>query len=111
MPTAFIANQIFTGFEIASDKAVLVENETVTAIVSSSSIPTRYNKKDLGKSLLAPAFIASIPTMILPKLDLLSWPLARPRLIGRGQEPMQHFATLSLLAGPCIKYADEIFLA
>lgn len=57
MPIAFIANQIFTGIEIASDKAVLVENEKVTAIVSSSAIPTRYNKKDLGKSLLAPAFI------------------------------------------------------
>jgi N-acetylglucosamine-6-phosphate deacetylase len=57
MPTAFIANQIFTGLEIMSDKAVLTDNGKVVDIVSSSAIPNRYNKKDLGKNLLAPAFI------------------------------------------------------
>lgn len=57
MLTAFIANQIFTGQEIVGGKAVLVDNSEVVDIVSSSTIPTRYNKKDLGKNLLAPAFI------------------------------------------------------
>jgi N-acetylglucosamine-6-phosphate deacetylase len=57
MPTAFVANQIFTGQELVNGKAVLVDNATVVDIVSSSSIPTRYNKKDFGRGLLAPAFI------------------------------------------------------
>jgi N-acetylglucosamine-6-phosphate deacetylase len=57
MLTAFIANQIFTGQEIVGGKAVLVDNSEVVDIVSSSTIPTRYNKKDLGENLLAPAFI------------------------------------------------------
>lgn len=57
MPTAFIANQIFTGYETVSGKAILVDDGSVIGIVSSSDIPNRYNKKDLGKSLLVPAFI------------------------------------------------------
>jgi N-acetylglucosamine-6-phosphate deacetylase len=57
MQTAFVANQIFTGTEILSDKAVLANDDEVVDIVSSSAIPHRYNKKNLGNHLLAPAFI------------------------------------------------------
>ncbi len=57
MPTAFIANQIFTGYETVSGKAVLVDDGVVIDIVSSADIPNRYNKKDLGKYLMAPAFM------------------------------------------------------
>jgi N-acetylglucosamine-6-phosphate deacetylase len=57
MPTAFIANQIFTGHETVSGKAVLVDDGVVIDIISSADIPNRYNKKDLGKNLIAPAFI------------------------------------------------------
>jgi N-acetylglucosamine-6-phosphate deacetylase len=57
MPTAFIANQIFTGQEILVEKAVLVNNGEVVDIVSILDVPNRYNKKDLGKNLLIPAFI------------------------------------------------------
>ena len=57
MPTAFIANQIFDGYETVSGKAILVDDGVVIDIVTSVNIPTRYNKKDLGKNLIAPAFI------------------------------------------------------
>ena len=57
MQTAFVANQIFTGHQLLTDKAVLVNDGEVIDIVSSSAIPGRYNKKELGKYLLAPAFI------------------------------------------------------
>ncbi|HLK27002.1 MAG TPA: N-acetylglucosamine-6-phosphate deacetylase [Puia sp.] len=57
MQTAFVANQIFTGTEILTGKAVLVNDDEVVDIVSSSVIPQRYNKKDLDDHLLAPAFV------------------------------------------------------
>src|ERR1035438_6293177 len=57
MPTAFIANRIFTGYEMVSASAVLVDEREVVDIVPSSAIPNRYIKKDLGSYLLAPAFI------------------------------------------------------
>ncbi|MBS1948859.1 MAG: N-acetylglucosamine-6-phosphate deacetylase [Bacteroidetes bacterium] len=57
MQTAFIANKIFNGSEILTDSAVLVKDEEVVDVVSSSVIPQRYNVKNLGNCLLAPAFI------------------------------------------------------
>ncbi|MBS1665829.1 MAG: N-acetylglucosamine-6-phosphate deacetylase [Bacteroidetes bacterium] len=57
MPTAFIAKKIFTGQETLIGKAILTENEVVTAIVDSSDIPARFITKNLGEGLLAPAFI------------------------------------------------------
>lgn len=57
MPTAFIANRVFTGYEMASNKAILVDEGEVIDIVPSSAIPNRYIQKNLGNHLLAPAFI------------------------------------------------------
>ncbi|HVM87398.1 MAG TPA: N-acetylglucosamine-6-phosphate deacetylase [Puia sp.] len=57
MQIAFVADKIFTGAEILTGSAVLVKDDEVTGIVSSSAIPQRYNIKNLGNRLLAPAFI------------------------------------------------------
>jgi N-acetylglucosamine-6-phosphate deacetylase len=57
MPTAFVANRIFTGYDMVTSKAILVDKGVVVDVVASSDIPNRYIKKDLGSYLLAPAFI------------------------------------------------------
>jgi N-acetylglucosamine-6-phosphate deacetylase len=57
MPTALLAEKIFTGQETLIGKAILIENGVVTAIVPSTDIPARFSTRDLGKGLLAPAFI------------------------------------------------------
>jgi N-acetylglucosamine-6-phosphate deacetylase len=57
MPTAFVSDKIFTGSKILNDIAVLVKDDEIIDVVPSSDIPQRYNIKDLGNHLMAPAFI------------------------------------------------------
>src|SRR5258707_7508414 len=55
--TAFIAREIFTGSEIETDKAVLVQDGKVIGIAPSAAIPAGYRKRELPGYLLAPAFL------------------------------------------------------
>ncbi len=57
MNTAFIAHEIFTGREILTNKAVLVRDGTVTALVPVSDIPGGYLIRESAEYMLAPAFI------------------------------------------------------
>lgn len=57
MSTAFVAREIFTGHEIVTGKAVLVQDEKVVDIVDKTSIPVGYRVKELNAYMLAPAFI------------------------------------------------------
>ena len=56
MNTAFLAGKIFDGFTVEMDKAILVEDGKVSAIVSKQEIPGNYRIRDVGNYLLAPAF-------------------------------------------------------
>jgi len=57
MNTAITAREIFTGHEILTNKAILVQDDKVTAIVALEDVPGSHLLKDLGEYLLAPAFI------------------------------------------------------
>ncbi len=57
MNVAYKAREIFTGYEILTNKAILVKDKTVTAIVPVPDIPMDYRINDLSEYLLAPAYI------------------------------------------------------
>jgi N-acetylglucosamine-6-phosphate deacetylase len=57
MNTAFIAREIFTGHEILTDNAVLVQDGKVVDIVSKTAVPGNYLVKSFDQYMLAPAFI------------------------------------------------------
>jgi N-acetylglucosamine-6-phosphate deacetylase len=57
MSTAFIAREIFTGHEIVTGKAVLVQNGKVVDVVDKNLIPADYRVKDLNAYMLAPSLI------------------------------------------------------
>jgi N-acetylglucosamine-6-phosphate deacetylase len=57
MSIAFVAGEIFTGYEIVTGKAVLVREGKVVDIVSKNLIPAGYRVKELKGYMLAPAFI------------------------------------------------------
>jgi N-acetylglucosamine-6-phosphate deacetylase len=57
MPTAFYNGTIFTGEQILSRKAILVQNGFTEDIVDESSIPEDYEKQDLKGMYIAPSFI------------------------------------------------------
>jgi N-acetylglucosamine-6-phosphate deacetylase len=57
MNTAFTAREIFTGHEITTDKAILVQDSKVADIVPTADIPGNYLVKSFDEYMLAPAFI------------------------------------------------------
>jgi N-acetylglucosamine-6-phosphate deacetylase len=57
MNTAFLAGQVFDGYSIERDKAVLVEDGKVIGVVSAEEVPGNFRTRDFGKFLLAPAFV------------------------------------------------------
>ncbi|HWB94599.1 MAG TPA: N-acetylglucosamine-6-phosphate deacetylase [Puia sp.] len=56
-PTAFIAPEIFTGWEIQTGKAVLVKEGKIADIVAATDVPAGYRVRELSGYMLAPAFI------------------------------------------------------
>lgn len=57
MPTAYIADRIFTGTEWLSQHAVICEDRQIKELVPVQSIPPGIEKKIFSQSFLAPAFI------------------------------------------------------
>jgi N-acetylglucosamine-6-phosphate deacetylase len=57
MSTAFAAREIFTGHEIVTNKAILVQDGKVVDIVARNLIPAGYRVKELHGYMLAPAFV------------------------------------------------------
>lgn len=57
MTTAFIAREIFTGHEIQTGKAILVDDGKIAGIVPVSGIPAGYRHQRLPGYMLAPAFM------------------------------------------------------
>jgi len=57
MNTAFTAREIFTGHEITTDKAILVQDGKVADIVPLADIPGNYLLRSFNEYMLAPAFI------------------------------------------------------
>ena len=57
MPTAFVNAKIFTGNNIETNKAILVNKGSIEALVNISDIPSNYIKEDLSRLNIAPAFI------------------------------------------------------
>jgi N-acetylglucosamine-6-phosphate deacetylase len=57
MNTAITAREIFTGHEILTNKAILIQDDKISGIVSLEDVPGNHLLKDLGGYLLAPAFI------------------------------------------------------
>ncbi len=57
MATAFIAREVFTGHEILTEKAVLVNNGRIVDIVPVTAIPASCHTRHLEGYMLAPAFI------------------------------------------------------
>jgi N-acetylglucosamine-6-phosphate deacetylase len=57
MPTAYYNGTIYTGEQIFTHKAILVENGFIKEIVDESAIPGRYDKKNLGGLNITASFI------------------------------------------------------
>jgi N-acetylglucosamine-6-phosphate deacetylase len=57
MNTAFVTREIFTGEEIVTGQAVLVNDGKIKGLVPVKEIPARYLTRELPGYLLAPAFI------------------------------------------------------
>ncbi|MDR3713442.1 MAG: N-acetylglucosamine-6-phosphate deacetylase [Puia sp.] len=55
--TAYIAREIFTGYEMLTGHAVLVRGSSIEGIVSLAEIPADCQTLDLDAYMLAPAFI------------------------------------------------------
>src|SRR5882757_5830754 len=55
--TAFIARELFTGSEIHTGKAVLVNDGKIKGITDADAVPAGYRIEELEGYLLAPAFI------------------------------------------------------
>lgn len=57
MPTALYNGTIYTGEQILTQKAILVQNGYIDEIVEESAIPDDYEKEDLNGMNIAPSFI------------------------------------------------------
>lgn len=57
MPTAFYNGTIYTGEQILTQKALLVQNGYIDEIVEESAIPGGYEKEDLKGMNITPSFI------------------------------------------------------
>jgi N-acetylglucosamine-6-phosphate deacetylase len=57
MPSAYLADRIFTGDEWLQQHAVLVENGNIESLIPSSSVPADIIVKAFPECLIAPAFI------------------------------------------------------
>lgn len=57
MLTAFYNGTIYTGEQILTQKAILVQNGYIDEIVEESAIPDGYEKEDLNGMNIAPSFI------------------------------------------------------
>jgi N-acetylglucosamine-6-phosphate deacetylase len=55
--TAFITREIFTGHEMQTGKAVLVNEGTIVDIVPAKLVPAGYRVRELPGYMLAPAFV------------------------------------------------------
>jgi N-acetylglucosamine-6-phosphate deacetylase len=56
MNTAFVAGQIFDGYTLDKEKAVLVEDGNVISTIPKNDIPSNFRIRNLENYLLAPAF-------------------------------------------------------
>ena len=57
MTTAYTNGKIFTGTRTETGKAILVNDGSITDIISENEIPSQYEKEDLHGNTIAPAFI------------------------------------------------------
>lgn len=57
MKQAFINGKIFTGSSVETNKAILVDGETIVDVVAGDAIPSQYKAQDLKDQNIAPAFI------------------------------------------------------
>ncbi|OQP67326.1 N-acetylglucosamine-6-phosphate deacetylase [Niastella vici] len=57
MYTAYTNGKIFTGEEIAANKAVLTESDVIVDVVNADAVPSQYRTEDLKGFTLAPAFV------------------------------------------------------
>lgn len=57
MKQAYLAGAVFTGSEMLTRHAVLVDNHVVSGIVNESGIPSGYDIADHADCIIAPAFI------------------------------------------------------
>jgi len=57
MNTAYINGTIFTGTAIVENKAILVTDNIIAALVDPGEIPSHFIQKDLNGAYIAPAFI------------------------------------------------------
>src|ERR1700676_4719179 len=57
MRQAYIADDVYTGNEILSGKAILIENNVITGILPASALPSEYSELSFPGCMIAPAFI------------------------------------------------------
>lgn len=57
MQRAFINGIIFTGHSVETNKAILVDGETIIGIVDENAVPGNFKAQDLKGQNIAPAFI------------------------------------------------------
>ncbi|MGS2740790.1 N-acetylglucosamine-6-phosphate deacetylase [Sinomicrobium sp. M5D2P17] len=57
MPIAYINAKVFTGTTVETEKAVLVKDNIIEAVIPFREIPPEYSREDLGGMYLAPAFV------------------------------------------------------
>ena len=57
MKKAFLADEIFTGTETLTAKAILIENNIVTGIVPAGSVPASFTSTSFPDCMIVPAFI------------------------------------------------------
>ena len=57
MQRAYINGKIFTGHSVETNKAILVDGETIAGLVNENEVPSHYKAQDLKEQNIAPAFI------------------------------------------------------
>jgi N-acetylglucosamine-6-phosphate deacetylase len=57
MQQAFINGKIFTGHSVETNKAILVDGETISGLVEENAVPPHYKVQDLQGKNIAPALI------------------------------------------------------
>jgi N-acetylglucosamine-6-phosphate deacetylase len=57
MQRAFINGKIFTGNTVETNKAILVDGETIVDLVPENEVPAQYKSQDLKGQYIAPSFI------------------------------------------------------
>lgn len=57
MQRAFINGKMFTGSSVVTNKAILVDGETIIDIVNENEAPSQFKAQDLKEQNIAPAFI------------------------------------------------------